>query len=137
MNHSTKAPTRAEQKRLDMLHELPCLACAKEIETAIEKKQPVPVQPFRTEAHHIVDKGTRKHSGGHAATLPLCSWHHRGECLPGFNERHMTGAFGPSFAKQKKEFVKQYGGERILLVETNAILMSKEHNEARALGVYI
>lgn len=61
--------TKADQKRLDIIHRLPCLACV----------QSGGGQPNRTEAHHIVDRGYRRLSGGHNSTIPLCSWHHRGE----------------------------------------------------------
>src|SRR5690606_40472407 len=68
MNHSTGKPTRAQAWRLEQLAGMRCIACV------IEGRS----QPHRTEVHHIVDKGYRSHSGGHDATLPLCSWHHRG-----------------------------------------------------------
>lgn len=131
MNHSTSKPTKAEQERLDAIHALPCLACAFEIEAALSADPPQvpPIQPFKTEADHLVDKGTRKLSGGHAATLPLCAWHHRGECLPGLTARAMRVVYGPSFALEKKAFAERYGGHRILLVETDALIASNKHGE--------
>jgi hypothetical protein len=75
VNHSTCKPTDEEQERLDAIHALPCVACAFEIEEAMRKGGAAPIQPFPTEAHHINDKGYRKHSGGHAVTLPLEAWH--------------------------------------------------------------
>lgn len=129
MNHSTGRPTKAEQERLDAIHALPCLACAFEIEEAMRKGEVAPIQPFKTEADHLVDKGTRKLSGGHAATLPLCAWHHRGECLPGLTGRAMRVVYGPSFKLEKKAFAERYGGHRILLVETDALIASNRHTE--------
>lgn len=115
MRHSTTKPTPGEQTRLDAIHALPCSAC---------EKQKVS-QPSRTEAHHLVDKGYRIHSGGHSATIPLCGWHHRGDvrgCQVLCNPPTMVNAekiYGPSFALTKKAFIVQYGTERELLEEVN------------------
>lgn len=102
--------TKADQARLDAIHRLPCIAC----------------QIFgsvfcgRVEAHHIVDGGYRKHSGGHQATLPLGKWHHRGEPLThALTVKEMTRLFGPSLAKSKREFIRRFGTERELLAKVN------------------
>lgn len=129
MNHSTKRANKAEQKRLDAIHALPCLACAHEIGQAALKSEPLPIQPFPTEADHLVDKGTRKLSGGHMATIPLCSFHHRGRVLEGFTASQMTRIYGPSKALNKKAFEERYGGQRILLVETDALIAANRHTE--------
>jgi hypothetical protein len=109
VKHSTGKPTKAEQDRLDAIHAMPCCAC-------VQQMMP---QPLRTEAHHIVDKGYRKHSGGHMATLPLCGWHHRGEPAQGLYVSDMRLSYGPSLALHKREFVSMYGSERELLEQTN------------------
>lgn len=106
MKHSTKKPTPAEQSRLDALHNMQCMCC--EIEGV--------AQPFPTEAQHLVDKGTRKHSGGHSATIPLCAWHHRGICLDGLTGKSMAMHYGPSLALSKRTFCDIYGTERELLM---------------------
>lgn len=98
-----------QRNRLSLLHDLPCIACTLERCT----------QPLRTEAHHIVSQSYRKHSGGDAATIPLCSWHHRGELLYPLSSREMTELYGPSFARQKRAFIANYGTERELLALTN------------------
>lgn len=116
MKHSTSKPTKAEQLRLDRIHAMPCLACEKE-----HVRQPLP-----TEAHHLVDKGTRLLSGGHMATIPLCKWHHRGERLEYMQGREMLLVYGPSFALQKREFKACYGTERELLAETDERLKQDE-----------
>ena len=64
MKHSTSKPTANQRIRLEAIKSLPCVACQKE---NIQ-------QPLATEVHHIVDKGYRSHSGGHDATIPLCSY---------------------------------------------------------------
>lgn len=104
--------TKADQARLDVIHLMQCIACALDGLT----------QPSKTEAHHIVDGGYRKHSGGHQATLPLCGWHHRGEPKIGFftaPKSAMTHGFGPSLAVSKREFVRRFGTERELLTLVN------------------
>lgn len=115
MNHSTKKPTKAEQLRLDRIHAMECIACEIEADIAKKRNESPPAQPLPTEAHHIVDKGTRKHSGGHMATLPLCGWHHRGELIFPISGREMRQFHGPSLALSKRVFVALYGSERDLL----------------------
>jgi hypothetical protein len=99
---------KADKKRMDIIHRLPCVACVQE-----------GCQISPTEAHHIVDKGYREHSGGHQATIPLCEWHHRGEPRLGWNATLMAEKFGPSMARSKRAFVLRYGTERELLAKVN------------------
>lgn len=129
MNHSTKKPTKAEQDRLDAIHCLPCLACAFEIEQLAKAGKHLE-QPSKTEADHNVDKGYRKHSGGHMATIPLCGWHHQGTCKDGYTSSQMTQTYGPSKKLDKDSFHDRYGGWNILLVETDALLASNQHDAA-------
>lgn len=124
VRHSTKRPTKAEQDRLDAVHALPCLACAQLIEA-----RKILFQCGKTEAHHLVDKGTRKHSGGHMATIPLGEWHHRGKLIAGMSSLLMTELYGPSLALNKRAFAERFGGERILLVETDALIAANRHTE--------
>lgn len=119
MKHSTVKPTPAQQKRLDALHDVPCIACVKEAKFAKKNRELKQGQPGRTEAHHIVDKGSRKHSGGHDATIPLCAWHHRGICIEYVTSSEMKALHGPSLALHKREFKALYGTERKLLAEVN------------------
>lgn len=115
MQHSTKKPTKAEQDRLDAVRAMPCIACEIEADISRQRNEIVQAQPSRTEAHHMVDKGTREHSGGHMATLPLCGWHHRGEPVYPLGKREMCKLHGPSLKESKKDFVANYGTERSLL----------------------
>jgi hypothetical protein len=94
---------------------MPCIAC--EAETY--------PQPSPTEAHHLVDKGYRIHSGGHMATLPLCGWHHRGEPVYPLAAREMKVLHGPSLQLHKGEFKASYGTERELLAEVDARLAKR------------
>lgn len=125
MQHSTKKPTKAEQDRLDALHDMPCIACEIEADIARQRGEIVQAQPSRTEAHHIVDKGTREYSGGHMATLPLCGWHHRGEPVYPLGKREMFKLHGPSFPDRKKSFRANYGSERDLLAIIDQRLAAK------------
>lgn len=115
MKHSTEKPTPAEQARLDALHAMPCIACQMEYKWDCQMGRPGVSQPSKTEVHHIVDKGYRKHSGGHVATLPLCGWHHRAELLYPLTSSEMLFLHGPSLSDHKKKFVATYGSERELL----------------------
>lgn len=117
-------PTKLEQARLDAIHNMPCICCK------IGKK----LQPSPTEAHHIVDGGYRKHSGGHMATIPLCGWHHRAD-IPTFclnRKRDMFFRFGPSLKYQsdnpfeKGGFEAAWGSERALLKIVNYLIEDKE-----------
>ena len=111
MRHSTGKPTKAQQARFDALKELGCICCWNfhGIKTGAE-------------IHHIVDKGYRKHSGGHDATLPLCPWHHRGITPGSVNPSHMEFMWGPSLARSKRWFIREFGTERQLLETVNAML---------------
>ena len=100
---------KSDRQRLDDLHNVPCVCC-------VSMKMP---QPFPTEAHHIVDKGYRKHSGGHQSTLPLDAWHHRGMCLDGMTSKQMEAKYGPSLALNKRLFIVVFGSERELLSRVN------------------
>jgi hypothetical protein len=110
MKHSTGKPTKTEQDRLDAIHAMPCFACEIESRLSIASY----AQPSKTEAHHLVDKGYRKHSGGHMATIPLCGWHHRGDLLYPLSGGEMLFLYGPSL-QQKSRFVVTYGKERAIL----------------------
>lgn len=116
MSHSTTTPTKAERDRLDRIHRIhrmPCIACMANMNFRII---------YPTEAHHLVDKGYRVHSGGHMATLPLCHWHHRGVPLENYGVGEMLTLCGPSLALNKRAFVAKYGTERELLAKVNGIL---------------
>lgn len=104
--------TKADQKRLDVIHRLPCVAC-------LQLGLP---GCGRVEAHHLVDKGYRKHSGGHQATIPLGAWHHRGEPLFGRTVRYMQSVYGPSMKLASKHFAAVFGTQRELLARTNAVI---------------
>ena len=104
-----------DQRRFMRLQDIGCLCCLK------EGYPGVPV-----DVHHIVDKGYREHSGGHAATLPLCPWHHRGVPPGGLSIDEALFRVGPSLALHKKRFVETFGTERHLLEETDLLIEAME-----------
>ena len=102
--------SKPDQKRYDKLRLIGCIACRRQGRYS------------QIDVHHLVDKGTRKHSGGNKATLPLCPWHHRGETCDGWLCGSMYLIFGPSLALHKREFKKRYGTERELLAEVDELI---------------
>jgi hypothetical protein len=107
-----------DKQRLEAIHNLPCIAC--EIEDELRGRYIE--QPNKTTAHHIVDKGYRRLSGGHKSTLPLCEWHHMGYRLLTHDFVDMSAKWGPSMEHEKKKFIARYGTERQLLVRVNTKL---------------
>lgn len=96
------------ERRFMRLQDIGCICCS------IEGYEGVPV-----DADHLVDKGSRKKSGGDAATLPLCPWHHRGVPPSGFSEDTARGYAGPSKRLHRKKFIEKYGTDRELLAQVN------------------
>jgi hypothetical protein len=105
---------KADAARLEWVHDQPCVACTMNLTL----RQGLRATGMRVEAHHLVDKGYRKHSGGHQATLPLCEWHHRGEQLPGLSGGDMICLYGPPLTR-KRWFQAKYGFERQLLAQVD------------------
>jgi hypothetical protein len=103
-----------DQKRLDAIHKLPCMACVQE----------GVFQPNRTTAHHVVSQSYRRLSGGHSSTIPLCEHHHLGTPLPDMSKSEMAMVYGPSLALNKRAFTAKYGSERELLERINAVINS-------------
>lgn len=100
------------EQRFTRFQDIGCLCCA------MEGYLDVPV-----DVHHLVDRGDRAKSGGDAATLPICPWHHRGVPPSGFTEDTARGYAGPSLALQKKRWKERYGTEREVLELTNMLLV--------------
>lgn len=108
----TKAPTVAEAARFEKIVALGCAACGF-----------APRCPCRTEAHHLLSGGKRR---GHKYTIPLCSWHHRGEPPSGFTTREATVAFGPSLRLESRAFHARYGSDDELLGQVNELIYPTE-----------
>lgn len=106
------APTVAEARRMDLIALGGCICCWEfaEIEALCE-------------VHHLT---TGEHHGqlrrGHAFTVGLCPWHHRGAIQLGDSLsrlRHAPGQLanlvGPSYARQPNAFREAFGGDDALL----------------------
>ena len=107
--------SKADAARYTALHAIGCIAC---LIGAVKASGVI-------EMHHLVDKGTRKLSGGNKATIPLCDWHHRGVPHIAVGKTYMRERFGPSMALEGKEFAKVYGSQRELLARVNGLISGK------------
>lgn len=105
--------------RLAVLHDMECICCEMERHFSISRGEAPIGQPMKTEAHHLVDKGSREASGGDEASIPLCGWHHRAGMPYTMRAYEMTNLHGPSLARSKRNFIALYGTERSLLERTN------------------
>lgn len=107
-NKKAKKPTKAEAARMARLKEGMCVACT--IAGHIHCGS--------VEVHHLLSGNKRR---GHLFTIPLCSWHHRGESnLLGW--KFLTNAAGPSLALGSKAFHIAFGTDDELLERTNKLL---------------
>lgn len=100
-------------KRYEALRSIGCVCCL--IEGHREQCGPV-------EIHHLVDKGTRAHSGGNQSTIPLGRYHHQGIPFMDTTVTYMRARFGPSLRLESREFAKVYGSQRDLLAKVNEML---------------
>jgi hypothetical protein len=100
-------------QRYERLRALGCVACL----IGNYKTQCGP-----TEIHHLVDKGTRKHSGGNQASIPLGQYHHQGIPFMDKTVTFMREVYGPSLRLESKAFTELYGTQRALLARVNALL---------------
>lgn len=113
---NAKAATKAEKARFAALAELGCVVCRMDGRNGRGLAFCGPV-----EIHHLLDGGRRI---GHAATVPLGMWHHRG-MPPGDVTKDMaTDYFGPSLANGSRPFHARYGTDAELLAYTNTLLAS-------------
>lgn len=102
-----RAPTKAERERGERFRSIGCIACY------------IDGWPGRYyEWHHLVE-GYRL---GHRFVIPLCTWHHRGECGAGMTTRTMRTIYGPSLALEKNAFTNRYGTERELCERVDELI---------------
>ena len=103
-------------RRNDLIKAMPCVAC--EIE-GCQQLQP-------TEVHHLNlgGKAGQKRRGDDY-TIPLCTYHHRGEPMAGETKGDAMFYRGPSLALSSKRFRELYGTDDELLERTNARLRSE------------
>lgn len=118
MKHSTKAPTAAERARFEALHEIGCICCRKR-----------GFNSWPVEIHHLLYGNRRL---GHAYTLPLCAWTHRGVPPNHWTIQAARDFFGPSLAHGSKPFHAAFGSDQELLAEVDALIAQMRGVEAVA-----
>lgn len=101
MMSRAKGPTKAERKRFERIASAGCVAC-----------RMAGVEPMPAEIHHLLDGGKRR---GHAMTIGLCSFHHRGTPV--------LENVGPSLAHGSKLFRAFFGDDSELLEYQNSLLL--------------
>lgn len=115
-SRSIKAATKAEKKRFERIVEAGCVACS--------------VNGLRTnqhaEVHHLLDGGVRR---GHAFTVGLCFFHHRGIPIGTRSVAEMTDAYGPSLYHNARAFHERFGSDEELLAIQNQLI--EESDRAR------
>lgn len=96
---SLPAPTRDEQRRMDLIRERGCVCCLMRLGVR-----------EACEIHHLVMPGKRY---GHRFTVGLCQWHHRARSdSPAAHERALRG---PALAEGSKPFREMFGSDAALL----------------------
>lgn len=108
----TKAPTKAEAERMAKIVQIGCILCNAD----------PPGTSGTPEVHHLLDCGQRR---GHAFTICLCSWHHRGVPPDGMKKKEATEKFGPSLDQGTKLFKARFGKDDELLEYQNHLLKER------------
>lgn len=109
MQSKLKPPTKSERIRMHLMkHDLGCIV------TRIKRGIYAP-----PDIHHILDGGRRL---GHAHTIPLTPWYHRGIITTEHTTKEMLDMFGPSMALDKRAFEKKFGTESELLKLTDYMI---------------
>lgn len=105
-------PTKAESERMGRLKRMGCLACRQE-----------GLGQQYADAHHLTEGDTHgAPRRGHAYTVALCPWHHRGIPPEGRSEGYARAAYGPSLARQPVAFRRKYGSGDALLLKQERLL---------------
>jgi hypothetical protein len=103
---------RAREHRFRRLKEMGCIA------SWLDGRMNVPA-----EIHHLNLGGKAGQARrGDEYTIPLSTWHHRGEPLPGYTATKMREEFGPSLARQSRAFRAKYGSDEKLLAKVNDLI---------------
>ena len=105
--------------RSERIRSLPCIACNVWI---VLQQQP-------TEEHHLNLGGKAgQKRRGKEYSIPLCIWHHRGEPPMYMTAMKARLTFGPSLARNSKEFRGMFGTDDELLASTNKKLRIENVN---------
>lgn len=109
---STGAPTIAQKKRFEQIHEHGCIIA-----------RILGLEKIPAEIHHLTIGG--KHGAkrlGHDFTIGINSWSHRGETIYGWSAAECLARLGPSYAKQPRAFRERFGNDDYLLQFQNDLL---------------
>jgi len=114
-------PTKAEALRHRLIIEGGCIACwlYAELHTACE-------------VHHLTTGG--KHGQlrrGHAFTLGICPWHHRG-----VGSKSLIATVGPSYQHTPRKFREVFGTDDELMVVQARILRQVHNTYLISPGIY-
>jgi hypothetical protein len=120
MKSSLPPPTVAEARRIDEFRWIGCVVSY----LHLKRREPNLAQ---YDVHHLVD-GNRKL--GWAETIPLHPWYHRGLVEIGWTAQEMREEFGPSKARNPREFSERFGSDLELLEATNALLDQQRKSRA-------
>lgn len=101
---------KARERRFRMIYDMGCAVCF------IEGWPHEPCQ-----IQHLVDEGNRELSGGDAATIGLCPWHHMGLPANGASLKQMYVMRGPSLRLSSKEFNERWPQRRLLQLVNNKL----------------
>lgn len=109
----TQDRTALEDERFRKLKAMRCAACF------APNNQFLPTNMGVVEIHHQLSGSTRL---GHMYTVPLCTWHHRGEPSNGLSATTMSAVHGPSLARSSRLFRQHFGTDAQMLARVNARL---------------
>lgn len=109
---STGEPTLAEEYRFRLIKEIGCIAA-----------HTLGLDWTYAEVHHLTLGG--KHGQkrrGHAFTIGLNPWSHRGVPFGGLSAAECYDMFGPSYALQSRLFRQTFGNDDDLLAYQNRLI---------------
>lgn len=115
MKSRKPSPTKAQSARMGAIKQGECMACRINASRAQHR-----CDGAGCDAHHLLSGGRRR---GHAYTIALCPWHHRGirpdDCR---NDEEAFHKYGPSLALHPRDFKETYGSDDELLAMQNELL---------------
>lgn len=114
-------PTKAEALRHDLIREGGCICCwiYAELHTPCE-------------VHHLTVGG--KHGAprrGHAFTLGICVWHHRG-----VGSTSLIASVGPSYHHTPRKFREVFGNDDELMIVQARVLRRVHNSYLISPGIY-
>lgn len=118
---SGPAPTKDEAHRIDTFRWIGCVVSYQYLKRRDQRNL------AQYDVHHLVEGNRRL---GHAFTIPLHPWFHRGLIEDGWTAQDMREEFGPSRARNPRDFAARFGSDRELLDVTNQLLAAMAKGRA-------